>query len=124
MNNTFRILLPILSLMLPAISYAKNCQDTASGNAHYEYCQSENGDAIWKKKTIVVDGKSFLDGVDKNGNDWTGVREIQGQKHITRYYNKKNQLIAINTCEGTKCSQEVISHYSEHGELKLDLADK
>lgn len=115
--NLIGIILAFTSIS--AVSSEVKCTLTNNANVHFEQCQTIDKMYSWSKTSIEVGEKIYLNGQDRNGISWSGIRENFGDGSKTVYRNQQGGVMATRKCQEVDCLNQLENYYSNEGVLSL-----
>ncbi|CAE6960234.1 hypothetical protein ACOMICROBIO_GDFFDHBD_04169 (plasmid) [Vibrio sp. B1REV9] len=116
--NFIGIILAFTSIS--AVAGEVNCTLTNNANVHFEQCYTIDKIYSWTKTSIEVGDKIYLDGQDRHGISWSGVRENFGDGSKTVYRNQQGRVLTTRNCQEPDCLAKLVSYCSNEGILSIN----
>ncbi|AXY02471.1 hypothetical protein D1115_15510 [Vibrio alfacsensis] len=96
------------------------CTITNNANVSFEQCKTNDQMFSWSKTSIEVGNKTYLNGQDKDGLSWSGVRESFGSESQTVYHDQQGKILTKRICKESECLKHLVSYYSNNGALSIE----
>lgn len=85
------------------------CKKSKTGNMVFEQCRDRTSGLTWSRTIIEAGNSQYLRGTDRNGNEWTAVREFKGKNYKTTYSDKHGNPLRVEECKEDVCSEIVMN---------------
>ncbi|QXO17747.1 MULTISPECIES: hypothetical protein [Gammaproteobacteria] len=75
----------------------------------FEQCKDSTTGLTWSRTIIEAGNSQYLRGTDREGKEWTAIREIRGKHYKTTYSDKHGNPLRIEECDSGVCTEIVMN---------------